>query len=493
VGDVQPFGLVILLVAVAVLGAVLSNRLSDRIHVPAPALFLLAAAIASDVFPELGSLPVRTDERIVTVALIFILFDGGLQIGWGQFRSSAGAILWVGVLGTVVTAGAVAVLAHGLFGFDWRLALLLGTALAPTDPAMVFSVLGHREIAGRTGTILKGESGANDPVGIALMAVLLGTSGTGVGVVVHGASTFALQMVVGVAVGGLGGYLLVRFMRHVPLPNEALYPVRALAGAAVIYGAADVLHGSGFLAVLLAGIVAGDARAPYKHEIERFSSGLGSLGEIVVFTVLGFTINLGDLFAGDAVWVGLAIAALLVLVVRPVLVGLLMTGMDLARGEKVFVLWSGLKGAVPILLGLFALEDGGRGTQRVYFVVFVVVLISAIAQGSLVPAMAQWSGVPMRNVELEPWALGVRFRSEPEGLRRHFVAAGSIAEGSSIGSLDIGEDTWISLVSRDGALVDINGGTLLMTGDEVLTIGGPPGALERIFDAPEPEGETPSG
>lgn len=489
--DVRPFGLVILLVSVALVAAVLSSRLSERLRVPAPALFLVAAAIASDLFPSLGALPILTEERLVTVALIFILFDGGMQIGWRRFKDSAATIVWIGLVGTFLTAAAIAVLAHGLFDFDWRLALLLGAALAPTDPAMVFSVLGRREISGRTGTILMGESGANDPVGIALMVVLLASNGSGADALVLGLGTFALQMSIGAAVGGLGGYLLVKFLRHVPLPNAALYPVRALAAAGVIYAVADVLYGSGFLAVLLAGIVAGDARAPYKHEIERFASGVSSVAEIVVFTVLGLTIDVGELVDGDAVWVGLFIAVALTLVIRPVLVGLLMSRTRLARGEKLFVLWGGLKGAVPIVLGLFALGTGEPGTQRLYHVVFVVVLFSAVVQGGLVPTMARWLHVPMRVRELEPWSLGVRFRAEPSGLRRHFVESGSPAEGRALGDLELGEDAWISLVSRGGELVPVHGGTPLRAGDEVLAIAGPGADLGPLFAAPEPEHGEP--
>lgn len=483
--DLRPFGFVILLVSLAVVAAALSSRLSERLRVPAPALFLIAAAIASDLFPTLGSLPIITEERVVTVALIYILFDGGMQIGWKQFKDAAATIFWIGVAGTFLTAGAIAVLAHAAFDFDWRLALLLGAALAPTDPAMVFSVLGRREVSGRTGTILMGESGVNDPVGIALMAVLLASSGSGGHAIVPGLGTFALQMTVGAVVGVLGGYLLVKFMRHVPLPNAALYPIRALAAAAVIYAVADVLYGSGFLAVLLAGVIAGDARAPYKHEIERFASGVSSLAEIVVFIVLGLTIDLGALASSDALWVGLVIAVALTLVIRPVIVGLLMVRTDLAQGEKLFVLWAGLKGAVPIVLGLFVLGTGEPGTQRLYHVVFIVVLFSAIVQGGLVPTMAHWLHVPMRVKELEPWTLGVRFRTEPSGLHRHFVAPGSRAEGRPLGELDLGEDAWISLVSRGGALVPVHGGTPLRAGDEVLAIAGPSTDLAPLFAAPD--------
>ncbi|MCZ2402182.1 cation:proton antiporter [Paenarthrobacter sp. Z7-10] len=482
--DVEPFSVVIFLVAAALIVAVLSNRLSDRIRIPAPALFLIAAAVASDVFPALGAIPLEIDERIVTVALIFILFDGGMHMGWKRFRSASGSIVWIGVAGTAVTAGAVAFAAHALFGFDWRTALLLGAALSPTDPAVVFSVLGKREIAGRSGTILEGESGANDPVGIALMASLLGASGAGFGAVAAGAGNFALQMAVGAAVGGLGGYALVKLMRRVALPNESLHSVRTIACAAFIYAAATLLHGSGFLAVFLAGIIVGDARAPYKREIERFVSGFASISEIVAFAVLGLSVSLRELLVSGALWTGLALAALLILVVRPVLVGALLWPVRLHRGERLFVLWSGLKGAVPILLGMFILGSGTAKGSTVYSIIFVVVLVSVVLQGSLVPAFAGLFRVPMRQVQLEPWAFGLRFRNEPHGLHDYVIAPGSPADGCTIAELSLGESGWISMVRRHGQLVQVRGTTTLQAGDTVLALSEPEGGLADLFKCP---------
>ena len=483
-GDVAPFGLAVALVALAALLAVLSNRLSERVRVPAPAFFLIAAAVASDVVPKLHAVPIKVDQRLVTVALVVILFDGGMHIGWSRFRSAAGAVVWIGVAGTAVTAGAMAVLAHLLFGFSWLSALLLGTALAPTDPAVVFSVLGRREIAGRTGTIVEGESGANDPVAIALMVSLLGATGGGVGAVAEGVGEFALQMVLGVALGAVGGYLLLLLLRRVPLPNAALYPVQTTAFACLIYGVTTVAHGSGFLAVFLAGIIVGDARAPYKREIEHFAAGLGSVAEIVVFTVLGLTVSLEHVLHDGALWTGLALAALLILLVRPVLVGLVLAPIRLRRGERAFVLWAGLKGAVPIVLGTFVLTGDVPDASRIYGVIFVVVLISVVVQGGSVPIVARLLKVPMRVVEPEPWALGMRFRDEPEGLRRYFVAAGSPADGCSISGLDVGETAWISMVSRDGRLVQVRGRTLLRAEDEVLLLADSGADLDAVFRAP---------
>src|SRR3954452_7700804 len=199
-GDLVPFARAVLLVAAVSVLAVGSNRLAERLRVPAPALFLIVAALASDVVPRLGEVPIVTDQRIVTVALVLILFDGGMHIGWDRMRPAFVAVAWLGVAGTVATTAALAVAAHLLFDFSWQGSLLIGAALAPTDPAVVFSVLGRREITGRSGTLIEGESGANDPVGIAIMVSLLGVHGGGWDAVGNGLWHFFLQMAVGAGV-----------------------------------------------------------------------------------------------------------------------------------------------------------------------------------------------------------------------------------------------------------------------------------------------------
>jgi cell volume regulation protein A len=155
VTEITDFGVVIATVAGVFAVAVLSNKLSERFAVPAPAIFLLAAALAGRTFTRLGDeLSIRDVERIAVVALVAILFDGGMRVGWHRFRASLAPIASLGVVGTFATAGLMALAARYLFGFSWTSAGILGAALAPTDPAVMFSVLGKREIGGRTGTIL---------------------------------------------------------------------------------------------------------------------------------------------------------------------------------------------------------------------------------------------------------------------------------------------------------------------------------------------------
>jgi cell volume regulation protein A len=401
-GEVHDFGLMVLLVASGCALAVGTSRLSERFSVPGPAIFLLVAAVLSDVFSDLAdALTIKEVERIGVVALVIILFDGGSRIGLRRLRVAALPVASLGILGTFATAGLVTVAAHVLLDFSWVTAGLIGAAIAPTDPAVMFSVLGRKEVHGRTGTILEAESGFNDPVGIALMIGMIEFATSDDATMWTVVWEFAVEMSVGLIVGIAGAYALLVLMRSVRLPAAGLYPIRTLAAAGVIYGAASVLHGSGFLAVFVAGLLVGDVRAPYQEDIERFMTSLASLAEIAVFVALGLTI---DLTSFEAHWWvnGIVLALLLALVVRPLVVALVLLPARLRLGERIFVMWGGLKGAVPIFLAAFAILAGVDDAHEIYGIVFVVVAFSVVVQGSSIPLAASLSNVPMREVRQEP-------------------------------------------------------------------------------------------
>lgn len=487
--EILHFGQIFLVVAAAFWAAIATSTVSDRLRVPAPGLFLLGAAIASDVFPGLERLlSIRNVERIGVVALVVILFDGGMHVGRRRFRASAVPITTLGLIGTFATAGLMTVAAHEFLGFSWTTASLIGAALAPTDPAVMFSVLGKREVGGRTGTILEGESGANDPVGITLMIGMLELAThphASFWIVVR---EFAVELAVGLAIGIAGAFMLVRLMRR-PLPNEGLYALRALAVAGVVYGVATVAHGSGFLAVFVTGLLVGDERVPYKGEIERFHSSLASLAEIVVFVALGLTVHLAGLGRGRLWLDGLLLALILTFVVRPLVVWPLLLPTRLRTGERIFVAWGGLKGAVPILLTTLAVLAQVHDAARLYGIVFVVVAFSVVVQGTSIPFVASRLGVRMRVAEPEPWDLAIRLRREPRGVRRFRVAPGSRAAGEAIRDLPLGESAWIGLVLREGSLEQARGSFVLAPGDEALVMAEDEDvhALERLFE----EGRAP--
>jgi cell volume regulation protein A len=375
-------------------------------------------------------------------------------------------------VGTFVTAGIIAATAHYVLGFEWILAGLVGAAIAPTDPAVTFSVFGSREIRGRTGTILEGEAGMNDPVGIALMIGMIELAHEEDGSLSVVASEFLVEMGIGLAVGVAGALLLLPVMRHVRLTGPALYPIRVLAGAGIVYGLASVLGGSGFLAVFVAGILLGDAAAPRKGEIEGFLSSLAGLAEIAAFIALGLTVVLGDLEDGGTWLDGLALALILALVARPVAILPLLLPARLTWGERIFIAWGGLKGAVPILLGALAVLAEVDDASRLYGIVFIVVLFSVIVQGASVPHAAGRLRIPMRRVD-----------HDLAEILEFVVGEGAFATGRRIRELPLGERAWIGVLIRDGRPRTVAGDVVLEPGDRVHVYCQPEDvpALERIF------------
>jgi cell volume regulation protein A len=333
-------------------------------RIPVPGLLLLVAA-----FIPGAPLGPHAVEWIATAMLVVILLDGGIDIGWERMRASLRPVVALGVLGTFLTAGGLALAAHALLGYPWKLAGVIGAALAPTDPAVVFSVLGGTEIRGRAGTILEGEAGVNDPAGIALMLGMIDLATHRDATLLNVASDFGLQMGIGLAFGALGAWV-IRTHRELAilLAGAALYAVTALA------------HGSGFLAVFIAGLAIGDRGAP--RELNRR---LAAGAEVVVFVALGLTIRTSHLPVGDA----LLLAAALALLIRPLTVLVALATARLQPGDRAFIAWSGLKGAVPILLAAFAVIHHVARAGEIYGVVFVAVLASVLAQGSLVPTVAR--------------------------------------------------------------------------------------------------------
>jgi cell volume regulation protein A len=471
--EISDFGLIVLAVSAAVFVALLGMRLADRFSLPYAAVILVGAVALSEAFPSLQDvLSVEQVERLTVVALVVILFDGGLHIGARRFARSAGPILVLGVVGTFATAGLVAVAAHYLLGLDWVLAGLVGAALAPTDPAVTFSVFGSREIRGRAGTILEGEAGMNDPVGIALMIGMIELAteeDAGFSIVV---TEFLVEMSLGLAVGVGGALLLLPVMRHVRLTGPALYPIRVLAGAGLIYGLAAFIGGSGFLAAFVAGVVLGDAAAPRKGEIEGFLSSLAGLAEIAAFVALGLTIGLGDI-TSDETWVhGIVLALILAFVARPIAILPLLVPARLTRGERTFIAWAGLKGAVPILLGALALLSDVDDAAQLYGIVFIVVLFSVVVQGASVPFVARRLRIPFRRVD-----------HDLAEVLEFVVRDDAFARGRRLAELPLGERAWVGVLIRDGKPRDISGGVVLESGDRVHVYCQPEdaSALERIF------------
>jgi cell volume regulation protein A len=373
---------------------VLIAWVARRARLPAPLAFLaVGVAFSSITGITLDSAHGDWLVTIGTLALSVILFEGGFHGGWSSTRIALGPILALGIVGTFITAASMAALGHYLLGLGWATAALIGVALAPTDPATVFSVLGGQTLRGRAGEVLEGESGVNDPVGIALMLGVLQIvqHGGGDGAVLDVATTFVVQLGVGIIGGVVIGLAGNWVLTHAPLPSRAVHASAAFAVGMVALGITSLLHGSGFLAAFMAGLVVGEQRIRHHQETEESLSIVANLGETSMFLLLGLTITF-EAF-DDSVVIELATFALLTLLVRPVVTFVLLTPSTLTRAEQGFIAWGGLRGAVPILLGFFVLVDDVPDSQLVYTVVFVAVTLSMLIQGVTLPRVGRRLGL----------------------------------------------------------------------------------------------------
>jgi cell volume regulation protein A len=477
VSEISDFGLIVLLASAGLFLAVLAMRLAEWVSLPNAALFLIGASVLAAASDSLRTmLSIEAVERIGVVALIIILFDGGLHIGLARFRKSVGPILALGVAGTFATAGLVALVAHYVLGLEWITAGLIGAAVAPTDPAVTFSVLGAREVRGRAGTILEGEAGTNDPVGIALMIGMIELATEDGGSLAIVFEEFAIEMVVGLTVGVAGALALLPVIQRVHLSSPTLYPLRVLAGAGIVYGIASVAHGSGFLAVFVAGILLGDVAAPRKGEIESFHSSLAALAEIAAFAALGLSIGYSELDQASVWGEGLVLAVILAFVIRLLAVAPLLVPVRLSRGEKAFIVWGGLKGAVPILLGALAVVAAVDDAGRIYGIVFVVVLFSVVVQGATVGLAANRLNVPFRRVD-----------HDLAEVLEFVVRDEAFASGRRLAELPLGDRARVGVVIRDGSPLAFGPETVLERGDRVHVYCRPDdtAALRRIFAGPD--------
>jgi cell volume regulation protein A len=482
--EISTFGLLVLTVAAGAVVLLAWSQITARLPLPGAAFFLAGAALASNLVPGAAdALSIRSVERIAVVALIVILFDGGLNVGWHRFRTALPAIGLLGTVGTAATAGLTATFAHYLLGFRWSLAGILGAALAPTDPAVMFSVLRGRQIGGRASIALEGEAGINDAVAIALVVGLVEYTDAAHGSLLVVLREFLVELGVGFAVGAAAGAVVPLLLRHARFPAEGLYGIAALAAAGLAYGAASVAHGSGFLAVFIVGILLGAERTPHKGEIERFSRALASFADMAVFAALGLTIDLGIL-GERAIWSdGLLFALFVVLVARPVVVLPLLARVRMRWGERLFIAWAGVKGAAPILLAAVAVLSGFE-SARMYGIVFIVVLFSVVLQGGTVRRVADWLAIPTPRDEQVT-------RAAPAAQRYH-VSPASRAAGSPIRDLPLGLRGWVDEIVRDGQRRKARGRDVIRGGDRIVVTSDDEARarrLRRLFEEPRPQSD----
>jgi cell volume regulation protein A len=450
--------------AAVLLLAVLAVRLSTRLGLPSLLVYLAIGLLIGEAGLGIQFSDAPLTAELGIAGLVLILAEGGLTTRWSVIRP---VLSWGIALSTVAVAVNIAVTGwalHLLLSLDWRMALLWGAVLSSTDAAAVFSVLRALKVSPQLAGALEMESGINDaPVYIAVVLLAAGDSLRWWTPLLVG-----YELLVGALVGAALGFAGAWTLRRAALPATGLYPLASIAVCVLAFAAGQGLHASGFLATYLAGLVLGNARLPHRGDTVSFAEGLGWLAQIGLFVLLG-------LYASPARLPGvlipaLVVGAVLVVLARPLSVAVALTPLRVPWREQAFLSWSGLRGAVPIVLALIALTRGFSGAQRLVDVVFVLVVLLTVVQGITLPLVVRWLGLsrPEQGREMEVDAAALDdMHAELLQIR---VPRPSRLHGVYLSELRLPSGAVVSLVVRDGKGFTPQLTTRLEEGDQLLVV-----------------------
>jgi len=470
----EPAATALLLTICGVLLAVsvLSSRASQRIGVPIALFFLVVGILAGS--EGIGGIPFsdyRLAFRMGSVALALILFDGGLNTPMEVIRrvwAPAGVLASVGVL---LVAGLVAGFGH-LGGLGWPEALVLGAIVSSTDAASTFAVLraSGLQLKRRVAATLEVESGVNDPTAVILTTTLtfnlLSPGELGLSDMLF---RILAELLIGAVIGIGAGYAGRVLMGRLHLVTGGLYPALLLAFGFLSFGVATLAHGSGFLAVYLTGIVLGNGPLPYRAGLLRIFDALAWLAQIGMFLMLGLLVFPSRL--GEMALLGLGVALVLAVLIRPLVVALCLAPFRYPRNETAFVAWVGLRGAVPIVLATFPVLVGAPGADRIFHLVFFICVVGAIIPGGTVAWATRRLGLGSREPPAPHAVLAIESRVPLKGeLMSFYIDDALVVSGVRLDELDFPEGASVALIVRGEQLIPPKGGTALLPGDHVYLV-----------------------
>ena len=465
----QSIELYLLITAFLMLLSVIASKLSTNFGIPSLFIFLgLGMLAGSDGILGIHFDDVELAQNIGTLALIFILFGGGLDTAWKSIKPVLKDGLILATFGVFFTAFFVAICVYYILDFTFLESLLVGAIISSTDAAAVFAILRAKGIAlkKRLTPLLELESGSNDPMAIfltvAVLQILMLPESSSVGEWIF---KFFLQFFIGGVLGFGFGYLLPLILNRIHLSFYGLYPVFTIGWILFLFAASSMLGGNGFLAVYLAGIVANTREFVHKKNLIGFHDGLSWIMQIAVFLALGLLVFPSEL--PDVALSGLIIAFWLMFVARPAGVFLSTIFSNFTIKEKTFISWVGLRGAVPIILATYPYLQGFEKSNLIFNIVFFIVLFSILIQGTTLPLMAKWLQVESKSKD---------FKSEEviasplfyHTLKQFYIEENSKIIGLSIVELNLPADFLILLIKREKEYIKPTGSSILKENDMLL-------------------------
>lgn len=452
--------------------SVYASKLSMKYGIPALLIFLAIGMIfGSDGLEVVHFDDYQLAQSLGIIALIYILFSGGLDTKWSKVRPIVVPGILLSTVGVLISSLVVGYLASFALGVSLLEGILLGAIISSTDAAAVFSVLRSNSIGfkHRVRELIEFESGTNDPMAIFLTIGLIQYMTVPDMSWVSFLMLFIKQMSIGLVAGYLLGKVITWAINHANLGYDGLYPVLALSFVPLIYSGTDLLGGSGFLAVYLAGLVMGNSTFIHQRSLMNFFDGVGWLMQIAMFLILGLLVFPSEIIAVAAS--GILIALALILLGRPlsVFISLLFTRVPFKA--QIMVAWVGLRGAVPIILATFPLVAGLEQAELFFSVVFFVVVTSVIIQGPTIPWIARMLGVhsPVREktrypIELEPSV------DTKAALKEVEITEDDFALGKQILELGLPDNVLITLINREGKFMVPRGNTVIQNHDKLLIL-----------------------
>jgi potassium/hydrogen antiporter len=458
-----------LLVVGAILGASILVALgAHRAGVPSLVAFLaLGMLLGSDGPGGIEFDDADLARTVGVVGLAAILFEGGLSTSWRRLRQVVVPAALLSTVGVAVTAILTGAAAYFLFDLTWLESVLLGAVVSSTDAAAVFATLRYTNVRRRLARTLEAETGGNDPMAIALTVGLIEWIQEPEFGFPDLVFLLVRQLGLGLLVGVVLGLAATWAFSRLPDSIGAFAPVASVAAAALAFGAADVIGGSGFLAVYLVGLAVGSTPSRYRRQLVAFHEGLAFLAQVAMFVVLGLLVFPHDL--PEVAVSGLILAALLVFVIRPAAVWVSTAFNDFTNRERVLLGWAGLRGAVPIVLGAIVLSSGLRSGETIFNAVFFVVVVSALVQGTTLERVAERLGLVSPGPAVVEPPLEVDALGSLE-LVDFAVAADHAIAGSAVRELGLPRTALVAVVARKGETIPPRGSTVLAPGDRLFVL-----------------------
>ncbi len=442
-----------------------ASLLAGRLRLPGLVLVLvLGMAIGSDGAGWIDYGDFDTAQSAAVVALALILYEGGLSSGWAEIRPAIGASIALATLGTIVTAGLTALVAAWLLDLDALHALLLGSTVAATDAAAIFAVLRGSTLRRKVARTLEGESGINDPIAVLLVLGCIEAIQHEDFGILDALWLAGRELALGAAIGLAVGFLGVWFLRNVTLPSAGLYPVASIAVAALAFGDAQSIHGSGFLAVFLAGLVMGSVSTPARRTITTFHEGMAWVAQLALFLLLGLLVFPHQLI--DIIPEGTAIAVATALIARPL--AALAVGWGFTVPERLMLGWAGLRGATPIVFATFPVTEGIAGGHTIFNVAFFVVLVSTVFQGLTIEPVARWLGVTSDEAAIpEPLVEPVLLNRLGAETIQFPIRPGDAVAGHPVRELGLPREALLNVIVRGDRAIPPRGSTVVEAGDQL--------------------------